>query len=313
MTDCFPTLRKDWWGIPESLHLDCWGELKHADGYDIALKSEPYTGPEKLWFINLGGYQPGEFTELHKNVFVVAPREVKARAKALAQILDWRGHHKDAQFEVEKIINLDTVAAAQGLHIHLTPNSNGEEFKFSYGYKPIGKAEQAVEFTSNTSVRQLAPDEWPLFKEWRLKALKSDAGMFSATYEDKLQQQDDEWQKFTNSPDTAIFIVYDHNEAIGLTAISIDHKDLTRTQAVLWGSWLKPEYRSRGISKQLYAARLTWARQQPSIKKIIAGHRASNIASRQAILKHGFTYTSTETKLCPDGETDDVHDYELIL
>lgn len=139
MMDCIPELKKQWWGIPESLHLDCWGELKHADGYDIALRPEAAPDDNKLWFINLGGYQKTEFGELHKNVFVVAPREVKARANALKHILDWDGHHKDFQYEVEKIINLDSAVAPHGLHIHLTPNDNPEPFVFGGGYKPIGK------------------------------------------------------------------------------------------------------------------------------------------------------------------------------
>ncbi len=143
--ECLPQIKQQWWGIPDSLHLDCWGELVHADGYDIVLKAEPYTGEEKLWFINLGGYMKNEFSELHKNVFIVAKREVQARAKALKEILDWDGHHKDCQFEVEKILNLDAVLP-QGLHLHLTPNPNGAEFAFACGYKPIGKANYVMQW-----------------------------------------------------------------------------------------------------------------------------------------------------------------------
>ena len=36
----------------------------------------------KLFFVNLGGYDPDEFTELHKNVLLVAPDAKTAKAKA---------------------------------------------------------------------------------------------------------------------------------------------------------------------------------------------------------------------------------------
>ena len=38
--DCHEDLRKQWWGNPESLHLDCWGAVEQADGFDVALTKE---------------------------------------------------------------------------------------------------------------------------------------------------------------------------------------------------------------------------------------------------------------------------------
>src|SRR3954462_7690207 len=67
--DTYPALKAAWWGKPESLHIDCWGALDSADGHNITLKPEPSSGAERLYFVNLGGYDPGDFTELHKNVF----------------------------------------------------------------------------------------------------------------------------------------------------------------------------------------------------------------------------------------------------
>ena len=77
MEDCFESLRKQWWGTPETLHIDGWTEVPHADGYAITLRPEPFLGKNRLFFANLGGYDMKQFTELHNNVFVVA--EDKAR------------------------------------------------------------------------------------------------------------------------------------------------------------------------------------------------------------------------------------------
>jgi hypothetical protein len=33
MEDCYESLRGQWWGTPESLHIDCWSEITHSDGY----------------------------------------------------------------------------------------------------------------------------------------------------------------------------------------------------------------------------------------------------------------------------------------
>ena len=38
--DCHDDLRKQWWGDAESLHLDCWGAVEQADGFDIVLTKD---------------------------------------------------------------------------------------------------------------------------------------------------------------------------------------------------------------------------------------------------------------------------------
>lgn len=139
LPSCFPALKKSWWGKPASLHLDCWGELTSADGHNIHVRDvPPPEGADRLFFVNLGGYTQNEFTELHKNVLVAAPNESKAKVKALKTILDWDGHHKDYQFEIEKIFNVDDITDGK-FYIHLDPSPNPVPFSFNYGYKPIGK------------------------------------------------------------------------------------------------------------------------------------------------------------------------------
>ena len=64
--DTYEELRRQWWGIPESLHLDCWAEVMYADGYSVTLKPEPSNAAHKLYYINLGGYDSEHFSELHK-------------------------------------------------------------------------------------------------------------------------------------------------------------------------------------------------------------------------------------------------------
>ncbi len=71
--------------------IDAWAMVKHIDGYDIEIKSiPPKLSENKLYFLNLDGYDHSQFTELHKNILVVSDRESKAKIKGLKQILDWQ-------------------------------------------------------------------------------------------------------------------------------------------------------------------------------------------------------------------------------
>lgn len=137
--DCYADLKSQWWGIPESLHLDAWGAVEFADGYHITLKSEPYNGPQKLFFVNLGGYDPAQFTELHSNIFVVAESDSKAKVQALKTIPDWQSHHRDYLYEIENLFDLNKVANDRGLHIHLEKTDAEAPFDFTAKYVPIGK------------------------------------------------------------------------------------------------------------------------------------------------------------------------------
>ena len=134
MEDTYDDIRRTWWGTPDSLHLDCWGELTSADGHNITLSGVPSTAEDKLWFVNLGGYDPADFAEQHKNVFVVAPTQSKAKVRALKQILHWKGHHEDYSYDVEQVTAVGDLLAAQGLYIHLEKTDSPVPFAFKYGY-----------------------------------------------------------------------------------------------------------------------------------------------------------------------------------
>jgi len=133
MEDCYESLRRQWWGTAESLHIDCWAELTHSDGYSFELREEPFSGSEKLFFANLGGYDPEQFTEIHKNVFVVAADKKAAIKRALASVNHWMKPHRDALFELEHIIGLADVAESHGVHIHIFPTSNDQPLPFVTG------------------------------------------------------------------------------------------------------------------------------------------------------------------------------------
>ena len=132
--DCYPELIKQWWGDEKMFHLDAWGAVKSADGYAICIKDVPAEHPEKLYFVNLGGYDPEQFTELHKNVLVVAKDDADAKVKAKSQIKDWTKPHRDQWFDVEKILELTNIGDH---YIHLEKTEFPEPFEFTCDYKVI--------------------------------------------------------------------------------------------------------------------------------------------------------------------------------
>lgn len=146
--ETYAQLRKTWWGKPESLHLDAWGSLNYADGYEVSLVSHKNVlnnpnaqNQQKLYFVNLGGYDSKQFTELHHNVFVVAPDKLTAKIKAKNQVADWEVPHADNNIEVENIVLVEECLNASGWSLELKPSREIKAFKFTCQYTPIAELE----------------------------------------------------------------------------------------------------------------------------------------------------------------------------
>jgi hypothetical protein len=137
ISETYDELKRQWWGIPKSLHIDCWAELDQVDGYDVELRPEPFLGPEKLYYINLGGYDAGEFLEKHKNVFIVASTVSEAKGRAIKGAKPWSVAHRDEMYEAEQAFSLNHVGANQRLYVHLTKATDARELSFTCNYTPV--------------------------------------------------------------------------------------------------------------------------------------------------------------------------------
>ena len=92
--DTFETLRNDWFGSIDGLHIDSYKKIKSIDGYKINLINieDCNTGrnslkkdkknKKKLWFVNLGGYQSESMQERHEFGLVVASSSLEAKKKS---------------------------------------------------------------------------------------------------------------------------------------------------------------------------------------------------------------------------------------
>lgn len=129
-------LRREWWGTAGTLHIDCWAEIDQVDGYEVTVRGEPSTGPERLYFVNLGGYDGKDFAEQHRNMFVVAGSVPEAKARAMGSISGWKDAHRDDFYEAEHAFALDAMVGDR-LYIHLTPNGGAAAPRFTCSYQPL--------------------------------------------------------------------------------------------------------------------------------------------------------------------------------
>ena len=146
--DTIPQLIEQWYGNRKGLHIDCYMEVNHIGGYQVdvindqLIDANSVKQDEQLYFVNLGGYQPNQFSELHEiGLYVaVSPDDAKQQAKASLFKNVAQGKvqvpHKDNLFDVDDCF---PVTLLDGQYkIKLTPKAGGQSIKPDwYGYKVI--------------------------------------------------------------------------------------------------------------------------------------------------------------------------------
>lgn len=111
----YAQLKQAWFGEAQGLHIDAWAQINgiEFEGIDYQIHfshAAPAQSAQKLYLINLGGYDPREFGEQHRYVLVVAQNEMVAKAKAKQHFAKhWQMSHTDRVLEVDDCLAIDQV------------------------------------------------------------------------------------------------------------------------------------------------------------------------------------------------------------
>ena len=135
--DTYFDLIDKWFGFPDRLHIDSWVDLTYVDGYKISLSEKKMNNNKKLYFINLGGYDPKKFEELHESKFMVGQNEVNIKKRAKKSLLiGLEQVHTDDLYDIDDCIEIKKVSS---FYIQIKKSHNETALKFNNGYLPIPK------------------------------------------------------------------------------------------------------------------------------------------------------------------------------
>ena len=129
LEDTYSQLKNAWFGEQKGLHIDAWMQINSIQSdeknYQIQFShAQAQFENEKLWLINLGGYDEREFGELHRYVLVIAQDSVEAKEKGKQFFAStWQKQHTDRVVDVDDCLAIDCV---DGRFIHLVEVENSE-------------------------------------------------------------------------------------------------------------------------------------------------------------------------------------------
>ena len=107
-------------------------------------------------------------------------------------------------------------------------------------------------------IRTLITEDWKIWKQFRLEALKNSPESFGSSWEEESRWPDSEFQDcFTKN---TIFGVFIENRLVASAAFYSLNGLKTKHRGVIWGMYTKPEYREQGIASALMQALISFAK-----------------------------------------------------
>ncbi|HYW10592.1 MAG TPA: GNAT family N-acetyltransferase [Longimicrobium sp.] len=140
------------------------------------------------------------------------------------------------------------------------------------------------------TVRQLAPADAQAYRALRLRGLREQPGAFGSTYEEEvdrpLQVTVDGLEGRTGS---AVFgALDDEGMLVGIGGVHRESKRKARHRAGIWGMYVVPEARGRGMGRALLGALVDHARTLEGLHRLELGVTTTNTAARGLYVAFGF-------------------------
>jgi ribosomal protein S18 acetylase RimI-like enzyme len=153
-------------------------------------------------------------------------------------------------------------------------------------------------------IKLLDHTDWQAWKELRLEALKNVPEAYGSSFEEESSWSDQEFQNCIARNN--IFGAFDNEQLIGSVAFYNLGLIKTKHKGMIWGVYVKSEYRGRSIADQLMESVIAYAK-----SRILQLHLCCVTKNQAAISfyqKHGFKIYGTEPRsLKIDNEFYDEH------
>ena len=161
-------------------------------------------------------------------------------------------------------------------------------------------------------VRRLTPEDAAAFQALRLRALQDTPAAFGSSVEEEQNFPASVIEsRLAYKPDRGPFGAFEDQELVGLVALGRESMKKLAHKALVWGMYVKPEHRCKGIGKALLLEALSLARSVPEVAQVNLSVNASNVSAIRLYESVGFKAFGREPgAMCINGELhDELHMY----
>ena len=155
LKDLLPDIFSFWPEAKQKIHIDAWREVTQVDKYKITVipkeqEGKSTAGSARLFFINLGGYKPGEFEEFHYKMLVAGEDKgvaiQRAKQTAFYQHTGFKGatSHIDDKYGIDvddiyEIADILPASVKEKYAIRLSPAADNHTDELVLGYTKLDK------------------------------------------------------------------------------------------------------------------------------------------------------------------------------
>lgn len=154
---------------------------------------------------------------------------------------------------------------------------------------------------SGTTIRPLDEGDFQAFLDIQRDALRNAPEVFGSDYDwfDALSilSKEQRYQKYLFYPHKYLLGAFDRDgQIVGMIGFSVDHnRSKVRHKGKIWGMYVVPEMRGKGIATDLVQSVLETA-QEIDVELIQLSVGTRNVASYELYLRSGFTVYGTEAR-----------------
>jgi ribosomal protein S18 acetylase RimI-like enzyme len=153
-------------------------------------------------------------------------------------------------------------------------------------------------------IRRLGAEDAGDYRAIRLAALQGDAAAFGSTYAAEVGRTLDEFAQRLGT--STVYGAYTDGGIVGIAGFKSYEGARERHKAFVWGTYVRPELRGRGVARALMEAVLEGAR--GVVEQLTLAVAKENLAALALYRELGFKVYGTEPRALKsaDGYTDDV-------
>jgi ribosomal protein S18 acetylase RimI-like enzyme len=156
-------------------------------------------------------------------------------------------------------------------------------------------------------VRRLTPADAAAYQAIRLAGLREAPSAFAASYEqERMVPLSTYEERLAALPDRGSFGAFDGQDLVGIVTLGRESKSRLLHKAHIWGMYVRPDVRARGIARTLLVRAIELARTVPEIRQVNVSVNAANVRALRLYESAGFrTFGREVGSLRVDGELHD--------
>jgi ribosomal protein S18 acetylase RimI-like enzyme len=135
-------------------------------------------------------------------------------------------------------------------------------------------------------VRAITTDDLPAVQQLRREALATDPLAFTASTDSPIALSDD----------AAVFAAFDGGVPVGMVGVYRQKSDKQRHRGEIWGFFVQPAFRGRGLGRQLMEAVIAHARDWNGVVQVQLGVSHTAPAAKQLYENLGFKVWGLEPR-----------------